>query len=146
MPSYRCTTAWGRLTGTQQGAVAHVITAAHHRVTGAPAYFVRVAFDEVDPTSVYIGGAPLSHDHLLVFGHIRLGRDESTRAALTDAIAEGVCRVADVARRGVWIYLVEVPPENMVEFGHRLPAAGEEAAWQAGLPARDRAWLASLGP
>lgn len=145
MPFYECTTVSGRLTPQQRAGVADVITTAHHRVTGAPAYFVRVAFHEADPASVFVAGAAVAHDHVFVFGHIRAGRDAATRAALTDRIAEGVCRVADLDRRGLWIYLSELTPANMVEFGHRLPASGEEEAWEAALPAEDRAWFPRLG-
>lgn len=56
-----------------------------------------------------------------------------------------MCDAADLDRRGLWIYLVELSLENMVEFGHVLPASGEEAAWRATLPDEDREWMEQLG-
>lgn len=145
MPSYVCTTASGLLTARQRSQIARAITLAHHETTGAPAYFARVRFNEVDRDVLFVGGAPLDHDHLFVVGHIRDGRDASTRARLLSAIVAGVCDAAGVERRAVWVYLVELPAQNMVEFGHGLPEAGDEDAWQQALPAADRRWMQSLG-
>lgn len=145
MPSYVCTTVVDRLSADQRGEIARAITRAHHETTGAPAYFARVQFDEVDPHAVFVGGAPLDHDHVFVFGHIRGGRDNDTRSALISAITAGVSDAADIDRRGVWVYLADLRPSQMVEFGHVLPEAGDEAAWQRALPDADRRWMASLG-
>lgn len=89
MPSYICTTRTGRLSDEQRSRIARAITRAHHEVTGAPAYFARVQFDEVDPGAPFIGGAPLDHDHMMVCGAIRDGRDTVTRAELNARIADG---------------------------------------------------------
>ena len=40
--------------------------------------------------------------------------------------------------------LVELPPDNMIEYGRVVPAAGGEAAWLAFLDVADRAHLESL--
>lgn len=144
MPSYVCTTAAGRLSSEQRSQIAERITRAHHDVTGAPAYFVRVQFEEAAPDALFLRGAPLRHDHLFVFGHIRSGRDAATRSRLMHEISAGVRSAAGLHHRALWIYLCELPPENMVEFGHVLPPSGEEAAWQAALPDDDRDWMQSL--
>jgi hypothetical protein len=44
---------------------------------------------------------------------------------LTREVAE-VCRIS---RQDVWIYLNELEPENMVEFGSILPLPGKEPDW-----------------
>lgn len=145
MPSYVCTTVNDRLSAEQRAGVARAITDAHHQTTGAPAFFARVQFDEVDPDTVFVGGARLDHDHLFVVGHIRDGRDASTRSRLIAAIVGAVRDVTGVDRRGVWVYLVELRSHDMVEFGHVLPEAGNEQAWRQGLPDADRQWMESLG-
>ena len=30
--------------------------------------------------------------------------------------------------RSVWVYVVELPPRQMIEFGHLLPEAGDKSA------------------
>lgn len=145
MPSYVCTTVTDRLTGEQRAAVARAITAAHHEVTGAPAYFARVQFVEAGPGTVFVGGTPLDHDHVFVVGHIRAGRDADTRATLIERLAADVRGATGVDRLGVWVYLLELEPAHMIEFGHVLPPSGGEQQWQAALPDDDREWLRSLG-
>jgi len=108
MPSYVCTTVTDRLSDDTRAQIASVLTTAHHEATRAPAYFVRVRFREVDQRSVHIGGAPLDHDHLFVFGHIRAGRDAQTRRRLIDAISSGVREAAGLHHLGLWIYLAEL--------------------------------------
>jgi hypothetical protein len=44
----------------------------------------------------------------------------------------------------VWVYLVELPPHSMAEFGYLLPEPGDEQAWADALSEGDRAWIQSL--
>ena len=74
MPTYFCTTPEGRLTAEQKRKIAVEITRVHCEVTGAPSFFAQVIFDEVKPGNYFMGGAPLQHDQLFVYGHIRGGR------------------------------------------------------------------------
>ena len=79
-----------------------------------------------------------------MFGHIRAGRDAATRRRLIDAISAGVRDAAGLHHLGLWVYLAELPEDNMVEFGHGLPPSGREAVWRDALPADDRTWMESL--
>jgi hypothetical protein len=45
----------------------------------------------------------------------------------------------------VWVYLSELPPNQMVEFGHVLPLHGEEVEWSAALPEAEKARLEKIG-
>jgi hypothetical protein len=45
----------------------------------------------------------------------------------------------------VWVYLSELPPNQMVEFGHVLPLRGEEVEWSAALPEAEKARLEKIG-
>src|SRR5258707_7118490 len=74
MPTYFCTTLEGRLTAEQKRKIAGEITRVHCEVTGAPSFFAQVIFQEVRPGDYFIGGAPLKHEQLFVYGHIRSGR------------------------------------------------------------------------
>jgi hypothetical protein len=87
----------------------------------------------------FIGGVPLAHDHLFIYGRIRAGRSAEVRESLIRRLTVDVATAASVDAFAVWVYLLELSPAAMVEFGHLLPAAGQEAAWSAALPAGDRA-------
>ncbi len=146
MPTYFCTTLEGRLTAEQKGKIAGEITRVHCEVTGAPSYFAQVIFDEVKPGNYFMGGAPLKRDQLFVYGHIRSGRAAVDKSRMIALMAKAVRDVAKVENsRSVWVYVGELPARQMIEFGHLLPEAGDEAAWTAALPEADREFMQSIG-
>jgi phenylpyruvate tautomerase PptA (4-oxalocrotonate tautomerase family) len=146
MPTYFCTSLEGRLTAEQKREIADAITRVHCEVTGAPSFFAQVIFQEVKPGDYFMGGAPLKHDQLFVYGHIRSGRAAVDKSRMITLMAKAVGDAAKVEdRRSVWIYVGELPPRQMIEFGHLLPEAGDEPAWTAALPEADREFMQSIG-
>jgi phenylpyruvate tautomerase PptA (4-oxalocrotonate tautomerase family) len=146
MPTYFCTTLEGRLTAEQKSKIAGEITRVHCEVTGAPSFFAQVIFQEVKPGNYFMGGAPLKHDQLFVYGHIRGGRAAVDKSRMIALMAKAVGDAAKVENsRSVWIYVGELPARQMIEFGHLLPEAGDEPAWTAALPAADREFMQSIG-
>ncbi len=141
MPTYVVTTRHGQLDGARRAAIARAISRAHEAATGAPTYFAQVVFAEA--AHRYIGGAP-SDAQIMVRGDIRAGRTIAQRTGLVAAIARDVAALAGAAAADVWVYLNELAPTDMVEFGHVLPAPGDERAWLEALPAELRARLAAL--
>lgn len=79
---------------------------------------------------------------MFVHGQIRAGRTPEQKVALLDALSGVVREVLGVPRRTVWVYLVDLPPADMIEYGYVLPAAGEEAEWLASLDDDTRSYLA----
>ena len=144
MPTYTCTAATGLLDARRKSAIARAVTLAHCEITGAPTHFAQVIFEEVAGGNHFVGGIPLAHDHVFVYGRIRAGRSAGIPEALIRRLIAGVAAAADIDAFGVWVYLLELPPQAMVEFGHLLPEAGDEAAWSAALPAADRARMQDI--
>jgi len=138
MPTYTCAVTRGLLSAGQKNAIATAVTRAHSEITGAPAYFVQVMFQEAAEGDHFIGGRPLSHDHIYIHGHIRGGRSAEDRNALIKRLVEDVTAAAGTETFGVWVYLVELPPAAMAEFGHILPEPGDEQPWADALPEEDR--------
>ena len=146
MPTYFCTTLEGRLTAEQKSRIASEITRVHCEVTGAPGFFAQVIFLEVKPGNYFVGGAPLRHDQLFVYGLIRSGRAAVDKSRMIALMSKAVGDVAKVENsRSVWVYVGELPPRQMIEFGHLLPEAGDEPAWTAALSAADREFMQSIG-
>lgn len=146
MPTYYCTSAEGRLSAEQKGRIAGEITRIHAEVTGAPSYFAQVIFSEVARGNWFMGGVPVAHDHIFVYGHIRSGRAAVDKTRMIKLMAEAVAEAADVdSKRAVWVYLNELQPRQMIEFGHVLPEPGDEPAWTEGLPDEDRTFMQSIG-
>ena len=144
MPTYTVTTVSNLLNAGQKSDLAQAITRAHAEITGAPPSFAQVMFDDRPKANIFIGGKPLDHAHLFVFGHIRDGRAAVDRKRLILRIAEDVARLTGLPQKAVWVYLHELPAPAMIEFGHILPQAGDEAAWTSALPPELRSFLSSL--
>lgn len=142
MPTYTVRTSTGRLGPDARASLAHAITSAHTVATGAPGFFAQVVFEEVDTDRHFVGGTPIADELVFVHGQIRAGRTPEQKVALLDALSGVVREVLGVPRRTVWVYLVDVPPADMIEYGYVLPAAGEEAEWLASLDDDTRSYLA----
>ena len=145
MPTYTCTAAAGLLDRDNKGAIAQAVTRAHAEITGAPACFAQVIFEDVLPGNHFIGGVPLAHDHVFVYGRIRAGRSAGDRVALMKRLVDDVAQAAGLPAFSIWVYLVELPPEAMAEFGHILPEPGHEKAWGEALPPEDRERMRAIG-
>jgi phenylpyruvate tautomerase PptA (4-oxalocrotonate tautomerase family) len=144
MPTYVCTVKEGRLSPDQKSGIAAEITRIHCEVTGAPIFFAQVIFEEVKPGNYFMGGAPLAHDQVFVYGRVRAGRSVQDKLKMIKLMAE-VGEAAGVSRTGVWIYIAELPPRQMIEYGYVLPEPGEEQAWANALPAEDREFMQAVG-
>ena len=146
MPTYTCASRAGWLDVDRKHAIARAVTRAHAELTGAPHYFAQVIFEDIADGNHFVGGQPLEHEHLFIYGRIRAGRSLATREALMRRLTADAATAAGIGPFSVWVYLLELPPAAMVEFGHILPEPGTEAAWNAGLPASDRERMDRLGP
>ena len=138
MPTYTCTAAKGLLNQDEKARIAAAITAAHADITGAPAYFAQVLFQEIAEGDHFIGGRPLNHEHVFVYGHIRDGRAAVDRKALIRKMTADLAEIVELPTFSIWVYLAELPAASMVEFGHILPEAGDEPIWNDALPVEDR--------
>jgi phenylpyruvate tautomerase PptA (4-oxalocrotonate tautomerase family) len=149
MPTYVCTVREGQLSPDQKSRVAAEVTRIHSEVTGAPTFFAQVIFEEVKPGNHFMGGVPLVHDQLydqiFVYGRVRAGRSIQDKLKMIKLMAEAVGEAAGVRRTGVWIYIAELPPRQMIEYGYVLPDPGDEEVWTNALPKEDREFMQSVG-
>lgn len=144
MPTYVCSVRPGLLNDAQKSEIAKAITRNHHEATGAPTYFVQVVIDEKATAERYLGGEPAS-GHIWIRADIRSGRTIEQRSNLMLAIMRDVSRISGVDETSTWIYLCNIEPTDMVEYGHVLPLPGQEQAWFDALPSKLRDYLVSLG-
>ena len=49
-------------------------------------------------------------------------------------IMQAVGKASGAAEETVWVYLSEIPAENIAEYGRVLPSPGSEDGWFATLP------------
>ena len=145
MPTYIVTACVKDLTQESKHKIAQQITQSHHEATGAQRFFAEVIFRLVDREDFFIGGKPLKDDSVFIHGHIRAGRSITQKSDLMKRIVGSVADAANIPTRSIWIYINDIAPELMIEFGHVLPQPGEESLWLQGLPEEDRKYLLELG-
>ena len=145
MPTYVCTIKEGRLSPDQKSRIAREITRIHCEVTGAPTFFAQVIFEEVKPGNYFIGGAPLANDQIFVYGRVRAGRSVQDKQKMIRLMAEEVANAGGVSRTGVWIYIAELPPRQMMEYGYVLPEPGDEDVWTNALPTEHLEFMQAVG-
>lgn len=143
MPTYVCSVRPGLLSDAQKQSVASAITRIHNEATGAPTFFVQVVINE-SATARFLGGEP-AEGQVWIRGDIRAGRPASVRQAMMLAMMREVAAIAGVPESAIWVYLCNLEPTDMVEYGHVLPAPGEEQTWFDALPEDLKAYLVGLG-
>ena len=146
MPTYTVTSLQGCLDAAKREQIAAEITRIHSGTTGAPTYFAQVIFAEIQPGCYFVGGAPLRGHQVFVNGQIRAGRTVESKDKLISEIADAVTAVSKFSKNSIWVYITDLLPRQMVEFGHVLPEPGDEERWAAALPGPDRAHMQSLVP
>lgn len=144
MPTYTVTSLKGCLNPHKRENIAAEITRIHSETTGAPAYFAQVIFTEVLPGRYFVGGRPLRNQLIFVNGQIRAGRTAESKDSLIAQMIASIAEAAGLPENNIWIYITDLIPRQMVEFGHVLPEPGDEARWVAALPEHDRAFMQSF--
>jgi phenylpyruvate tautomerase PptA (4-oxalocrotonate tautomerase family) len=144
MPTYIVSAASGRLSDDAKKRIAEEITRIHNQATGAQSFFAQVIFNEVPQGNHFVGGNPLRSEQIFVHGHIRAGRSAERKRELLEGIVDAISKITSVAKRFVWAYLSELPPAQMIEYGHVLPEPGSEQSRLSSLPAEDRDYMQSV--
>jgi phenylpyruvate tautomerase PptA (4-oxalocrotonate tautomerase family) len=144
MPTYVVRSTLPNLPTPTKRSIAQAITKAHADITGANTFFAQVVFDHAPREDWFIGGVPLEGETLFVHGHVRSGRTDDQKRTLVERLVRDVALAAGLPTQAIWVYLSEIRPSLMAEFGHVLPEPGDEAAWFDALPEDDRRMLAAI--
>jgi len=145
MPTYVCTVSGTELDDGKKMRIAREITRLHTQYTSAPHFFAQVFFTKPARGDHFIAGSPAETESIFVRGDIRGGRTKAVKRKLVAAIVDAVHRLSGIPLSGVWVYLNDMPPSQMAEFGHILPEPGTEKEWLDALPAAERERMRNLG-
>jgi phenylpyruvate tautomerase PptA (4-oxalocrotonate tautomerase family) len=143
VPTYVCSVPAKKLTSSQKSEIAKSISNRHSEATGAPPFFVQVVISETEHDR-YLGGQKTS-DHIWVRSDIRAGRTETAREKMMLKIMEDISRITQISQEHIWVYVCNLAPTDMVEYGHVLPLPGTEKEWFENLPGSLQHYLNSLG-
>jgi phenylpyruvate tautomerase PptA (4-oxalocrotonate tautomerase family) len=144
VPTYVCVVKAGLLNNQQKQRIASAITRLHSETTGAPTWLVQVVIDENEQRQRYINGEPADHQ-IWIRADIRAGRTSEQRQRLMLGIVQAISEIVGVEESAIWVYLCNLAPDDMVEYGRVLPRPGAEQQWFQTLPPELKRCLSSMG-
>ena len=133
MPTYTVTNSNFNLNAKQQKDLAQGITKVHNVVTGANTYFAQVIFNKTKKNNHFMGGKKVKEPSLFLLGQIRAGRPKKKKDRLISDLKNILIKKTKLDETQVWVYIVDLPPAQMIEYGTVLPESGKEVQWFKGL-------------
>ena len=133
MPTYTVTNSNFNLTNKQQKDLAQGITKVHNVITGANTYFAQVIFNKTKKNNHFMGGKKVKEPSLFLLGQIRAGRPKKIKDRLISDLKNIIVKKTKLDETQVWVYIIDLPPSQMIEYGAVLPESGKELQWFKGL-------------
>ena len=129
MPTYTVTNSNFNLSSKQQKNLAEGITKVHNVVTGANTYFAQVIFNKTKKDNHFMGGKKVKEPSLFLLGQIRAGRSKEVKDKLIVDLKDVLVKNSKLDETQVWVYINDLPPSQMIEYGAVLPESGKESKW-----------------
>ena len=144
MPTYTVTNSNFTLSSKQQNNLADGITKVHNIVTGANTYFAQVIFNKTKKNNHFMGGKKVKEPSLFLLGQIREGRPKKVKDKLISNLKDILVKKSKLDETQVWVYIVDLPPSQMIEYGAVLPESGKEKQWFRNLSSKLKKKLSSI--
>ena len=133
MPTYTVTHSNFKLQTKTKVKIAKGITKVHNIVTGANTYFAQVIFNKTKNNDHYMGGKKVREPQLFLHGQIRSGRSAIIKKKLILDLKNTLLKNSKLNETQIWVYIIDLTPSQMIEYGAILPKSGGEAKWFKGL-------------
>ena len=144
MPTYTVTNSNFNLSSKQQQNLANGITKVHNVVTGANTYFAQVIFNKTKKNNHFMGGKKVKEPSLFLLGQIRAGRSKKIKDKLISDLKNVLVKKSNLNETQVWVYIIDLPPSQMIEYGAVLPVSGKEKEWFKNLSPKLKKKLSSI--
>ena len=145
MPTYIVTNSNFNLTSKQQKNLAEGITKVHNVVTGANTYFAQVIFNKTKKNDHFMGGKKVKESSIFLLGQIRAGRPKKIKDKLISDLRDIVIKNSKLDETQVWVYILDLPPSQMIEYGAVLPESGKEKVWFSKLSKKLKKKFSKIG-
>ena len=129
MPTYIVKTSNIKLNKKSKVKIAKDITEEHKNTTGANSFFVQVIFEENNKNNHFMGGKIIKDKQIFLSGQIRAGRSPKVKKKLILRLKQSLVKNLKIKRDNVWVYLLDLMPGQMIEYGEILPKSGQEVKW-----------------
>ena len=144
MPTYTVTNSNFNISSKQQKKLAEGITNVHNVVTGANTYFAQVIFNKTKKNNHFMGGKKVKEPSLFLLGQIRAGRSKEVKDKLIADLKDVLVKNSKLDETQVWVYINDLPPSQMIEYGAVLPESGKEKEWFSNLTVKLKKKLAAI--
>ena len=145
MPTYTVTNSNFNLSSREQKKLAKGITKVHNVITGANKYFAQVIFNKTKKNNHFMGGKKVKEPSIFLLGQIRAGRPKKTKDKLISHLRDIIIKNSRLNETQVWVYIIDLPPSQMIEYGEVLPESGKEKVWFSKLSKKLKKKLSKIG-
>ena len=129
MPTYTVKYSNFNLSQKQKNLLAKDISNAHSKFTGANTFFAQVMFQKNEKNSHFMGGKLVRTREIFLNGQIRSGRTAKVKKQLILGLRKILIKNTNLRKENVWVYLEDLLPDQMIEYGEVLPKSGQEKKW-----------------
>mgnify|MGYP001172428060 CR=1 FL=1 len=129
MPTYTVKYSNFNFSQKQKNSLAREISNTHSKFTGANTFFAQVIFQKNEKKSHFMGGKLVKTKEIFLNGQIRSGRTLKVKKQLILGLKKILIKNSNLRSDSVWVYLEDLLPDQMIEYGEILPKSGQEKKW-----------------
>ncbi len=144
MPTYTVKYSNFSLSQKQKNLLAEDISKTHSKFTGANTFFAQVIFQKNEKKSHFMGGKLVKTKEIFLNGQIRSGRTSKVKKQLILGLRKILIKNTRLKKDYVWVYLEDLLPDQMIEYGEVLPKSGQEKQWFNSLTSKLRKRLKKM--
>jgi len=144
MPTYTVKYSNFNLSQKQKNSLASDISDTHSKFTGANTFFAQVIFQKNEKNSHFMAGKLVKTKEIFLNGQIRSGRSSKVKKKLILSLRKILIKNTNLKKDFVWVYLEDLLPDQMIEYGEVLPNSGQEKKWFNSLTPRLRKRLKKM--
>ena len=89
-------------------------------------------------------GKKVKESSIFLLGQIRAGRPKNIKDKLISELKNVLLKESKLDETQIWVYIIDLPPSQMIEYGAVLPESGKESEWFKNLSSKLRKKLSNI--